>query len=235
MTAEVGFAKTPVQSTQGTGALFTEQEFEFTHTDGATGSGSFLVCFVGVIESNVGSAQALEATFSGAVEQSMTLAHEVTGHGNAFPSLHIFTLTDPSFNTEGSISVRFDEPVSNVQAFSVVYTGVNTTSLGYSPGSFVSNVRPTPTSTGIISGSLSTANPGDLLVDCVVAMAGLPDDHTVGNDQILVDRLDLNQGESAAMSLSHKLAINIGDVGMVRTDVTSLETVTSTAFVIFMH
>lgn len=241
MTAENGFNRAPLQSTATTGPLFTEQEFSWVHTEGTTGSGSFLVVFVGSIDtSREGRAQALSATFSGATNQMLTLAHELTGNGRAFPSAHIFTLTNPSFsgtypNTSGTITVRMNEPVSNAHALSVVFSGVNTTSLGYAPGSFRDRVEHNITSTGTFSGSLP-ASPGDLLVDCVVANAGLPDDHTLGPDQILIDKLYLNSGESAAMSVSHKIASTAAHTkGMFRSGVTALETVSEVKFVVEMN
>jgi hypothetical protein len=168
----------------------------------------------------------------------MTLAHEVTAAGNAFPSLHIFVLKEPSFGgpqSSGQITVELDQTGSNVNALAVCYTGVNTAGAGYDSASFVSQVYDNITTVGTISGNLSTANVGDLLVDCVVAQAGIPDDHTPGTDQTLVDKVDLNTGGSAAMSISHRLAINLGNVGMIREDVTALKTVSSTAFVIYMN
>jgi hypothetical protein len=241
MTAENGFNRAPIQSTATNGPLFTDQEFSWVHTEGITGSGSFLVIFVGSIEtSREGRAQALSATFSGATNQMLTLAHELTGNGRAFPSAHIFTLTEPDFegtypDTSGTITVRMNEPVSNAHALSVVFSGVNTTSLGYSPSSFRSRVENNITSTGTLSGSLS-AVPGDLLVDCVVANAGIPDDHTLGSDQILIDHLYLNSGESAAMSVSHKFASTAAHTkGMFRSGVTALDTVSEVKFVVKMH
>lgn len=241
MTAENGFNRAPLQSTATNGPLFTEQEFSWVHTEGTTGSGSFLVVFVGSIDSSrEGRVQALHATFSGASNQMLTLAHELTGVGRSYPSAHIFTLTAPSFsgtypNTSGTITVRMNEPVSNVHALSVVFSGVNTTSLGYLPGSFRDRVEYNITSTGTLSGSLP-AVPGDLLVDCVVANGGIPDDHTLGPDQISIDRLYLNSGESAAMSVSHKFASTAAHTkGMFRSGVTALEAVTETKFVVKMH
>ena len=241
MTAETGFAKAPLQSTANSGPLFTEQEFSWEHTEGTTGSGSFLVVFVGVIDSaSGGKVEALQATFDGASSQMMTLAHELTGAGSAFPSAHIFTLTDPVFSgvpphTSGTITVRLSEPASTAHALSVVMTGVNTTSLGYLPDSFTDRLEHNITSTGTLSGSIN-ADPGDLLVDCVVANAGLPDDHTLGTDQILDGRLAINTGGSAKISVSHKFASTADHTkGMERSDITALETVSEVMFAIEMH
>ena len=240
MTIESGFTRAPVQSTANSGPLFTEQEFSWIHTGGTTGSGSFLIVFVGAIDtSSEGKVDALEATFVGATSQMMTLAHELTGDGSAFPSAHIFTLTEPTFsgtlpNTSGTITVRMNEVVSNINAFSVVMSGVNTTSLGIVTGSFVDRVEHNLTSTGTLSGSVSST-PGDLLVDCVVANAGLPDDHTLGTDQILDARLAINSGGSSKMSISHKFASTADHTkGMQRSDLTSLETVSEIKFAIEM-
>ena len=240
MTAETGFNRAPLQSTANSGPLFTEQEFSWDHTGGITGSGSFLVVFVGAIDTaDEQRVEALGATFVGATTQMMDLAHELTGDGKAFPSAHIFTLTEPAFsgtlpNTSGTITVRMNESVSNINAFSVVLSGVNTTSLGFLPGSFTDRVESNLTSTGTLSGTIS-ADPGDLLVDCVVANAGLADDHTIGADQILDARLALNTGGSSKMSVSHKFASTADHTrGMERSDITALETVSEIKFAIEM-
>ena len=241
MTAESGFSRAPLQSTANSGPLFTEQEFSWDHTEGITGSGSFLVVFVGAIDTaSEQRVEALEATFVGATTQMMDLAHELTGDGNAFPSAHIFTLTEPTFtgtdpaSFSGVVTVSMNEVVSNINAFSVVMTGVNTTSLGFLPGSFTDRVEHNLTSTGTLSGSIS-AVPGDLLVDCVIANAGLSDDHTVGADQILDVRLALNSGGSSKMSVSHKFASTAEHTrGMERSDLTALETVSEVKFAIEM-
>jgi len=128
-----------------------------------------------------------------------------------------------------------NEVVSNVSAFSVVYTGVNTTSLGYLSGSFTDRIEHNITSTGTLSGTIPSS-PGDLLVDCVAANAGLPDDHTLGTDQILNARLAINTGGSAKMSVSHKFASTATHTqGMERSDVTALETVSEVKFAIEMN
>ncbi len=241
MTIESGFNRAPIQSTANSGPLFTEKEFSWTHTGGATGSGSFLVCFVGVIDtSSEGTVQALQATFEGTSTQMFTLAQELTGIGNAYPSIHVFTLAEPIFsgtlpNTSGTITVTMGEDVTNVNAFSVVYSGINTTSAGILPGSFANQTKHHLTSTGTLSGTIPSS-PGDLLVDCVVANAGLPDDHTLGTDQILNARLAINMGGSAKMSISHKFASTAAHTqGMGRSDLTSLETVSEIKFAIEMN
>jgi len=242
MTATPGFLQAPVQSTASSGPLFTEQEFSWVHTEGITGSGSFLVVFVGAIDTaRDHKVEALYATFEGSTTQMMTLAHELTGNGSAFPSVHIFTLTNPTFTGtspaaySGIVTVRMSETVSNINALSVVMSGVDTTSLGYLPGSFTNRVEHNLTSTGTLSGSIN-ASPGDLLVDCVVANAGLPDDHTLGSDQILDGRLAINSGGSAKMSVSHKFASTAEHTkGMQRSDVTALETVSEVKFAIGMN
>ena len=241
MTAESGFNRAPLQSTANAELLFTEQEISWDHTEGLTGSGSFLVVFVGAIDtSSELRVEALSATFEGAITQMMTLAHEVTGDGKAFPSAHIFTLTEPTFtgtdpaSFSGAVTVRMNEVVSNINAFSVVMSGVNTTSLGFLPDSFTDRVEHHLTSTGTLSGTIVAAS-GDLLVDCVVANAGLPDDHTLGTDQILIDRISINSGDSAKMSMSLKFASTAPHTqGMFREDVTALETVSETKFAIEM-
>jgi hypothetical protein len=127
-----------------------------------------------------------------------------------------------------------NEVVSNINAFSVVLSGVNTTSLGFLPGSFTDRVEHNITSTGTLSGSIS-ASPGDLLVDCVVANGGIPDDHTIGTDQILDGRLAINSAGSAKMSVSHKFANTAEHTkGMERKDITALETVSEVKFAIEM-
>ncbi len=241
MTIESGFVRAPLQSTANSGPLFTEQEFSWTHTGGTTGSGSFLVVFVGAIDTaREPRIEALEATFVGASTQMMTLAHELTAGDNAFPSAHVFTLTEPVFsgtlpNTSGTITVRMNETVSNINALSLVMSGVNTTSLGFLPNSFADRVENNLTSTGTLSGTISSIA-GDLLVDCVIANAGLPDDHTLGPDQILDGRLALNSGGSAKMSVSHKFASTAEHTrGMERSDLTSLETVSEIKFAIEMN
>lgn len=241
MTAESGFVRAPLQSTATAEPQFTEQEFSWIHDEGITGSGSLLVVFVGAIDtSSEKRVEALHATFSGSANQMMTLAHELTGDGRAYPSVHIFTLTEPTFtgtnplSYSGTLTVRMNEVVSNINAFSVVMSGVNTTSLGYLAGSFVDRVETNMTSTGTLSGTI-VSTPGDLLVDCVIANAGIPDDHTVGVDQILDGRLSINSGDSAKMSVSHKFASTAAHTrGMERSDITALETVSETKFAIEM-
>jgi hypothetical protein len=241
MTIENGFTRAPVQSTANAELLFTEQEISWVHTGGLPGSGSFLVVFVGAIdtarEQNI---NAIEATFEGAVTQMMTLDHELTGAGSSFPSVHIFTLTEPTFsgtlpNTSGTITVSMNEPVTNLNAFSVVMSGVNTTSQGYISGSFINRLAHNLTSTGTLSGTVASS-PGDLLVDCVVANAGLPDDHTIGPGQILDARLAINTGGSAKLSVSHRFASTAEHTkGMQRGGLTALETVSEVKFAIEMH
>jgi len=237
MTLETGFDRAPIQSTANAEPLFTEQEISWEHTEGATGSGSLLVCFVGAIDtSSEGKIQALGATFDGAITQMLTLAHELTGDGRAFPSIHVLTLTSPQFDSFGSgtITVSMNEIVSNINAFSVVYSGVNTTSSGYLPGSFTDRVEHHLTSTGTLSGTVPSS-PGDLLVDCVVANAGLPDDHTLGTDQILNARLAINTGGSSKISVSHRFASTAEHTrGMQRSETTALETTSETKFAIEM-
>jgi len=114
-------------------------------------------------------------------------------------------------------------------------SGVNTTSSGYLPSSFTDRLEHNITSTGTLSGSID-ASSGDLLVDCVVANAGLPDDHTIDSAQILDARMALNSGGSAKMSVTHKFASTAAHTkGMERSDVTALETVSETKFAIEMH
>ena len=241
MTAETGFTRAPLQSTAAADPRVAEQEFSWIHDEGITGSGSLLVVFVGAIDtSSEKRVEALHATFQGSVNQMMTLAHELTGDGRAYPSVHIFTLTEPTFTGtdpatySGIVTVRMNEVVSNINAFSVVMSGVNTTSLGFLPGSFTDRVETNMTSTGTLSGTIS-ATSGDLLVDCVVANAGIPDDHTIGADQILDGRLSINSGNSAKMSVSHKFASTAEHTrGMERSDLTALETVSETKFAIEM-
>ena len=80
--------------------------------------------------------------------------------------------------------------------------------------------------------TVSTSVLGLLLLYFVVANAGIPNDHTVDPDQTLISKVTLNSEGSSAMSISQKLA---GNLGMVREDVTALNAVTSTAFIIYMH
>ena len=241
MTAENGFNRAPLQSTATSGPLFTEQEFSWEHTEGITGSGSLLIVLVGSIDSSrIGKVQALSATFSGAATQAMTLSHELIGTGRAFPSIHIFTLASPGFSgvypsTSGIITVRMNEVASNAHSLSIVLSGTDTASLNYLPGTFIDRVEHNITAKGTLSGSLS-ANTGDLLLDCVLANAGRPDSHTLGPDQILIDKVYLNSGGSAAMSVSMKFASTAAHTkGMFRSGVTALETVSETKFVIRMH
>jgi hypothetical protein len=236
-----GFTQAPLQSTATAVAATTEQELSWFHTGGVTGSGSFLMAFVGSIDTASGTQmKALSATFSGASEEMMTLAHEVTGNGRSFPSVHVFTLTDPAFvgnfpTVTGLITVTMSEPATNINALSVVMSGVDTTALGYLPGSFAPQSEIYLTSTGALSGTVSSTA-GDLLIDCVVAAAGIPDDHTLGPDQILDGRLAINTGGSAKVSVSHKFATTAEHgKSMSRTDVTTLERVSGIKFAVGMH
>jgi hypothetical protein len=235
-------SQAPVQSTATADLTFTEQEISWTHTQGATGSGTFLVAFVGSIDTaSQGRVEALSAVFEGASSQMMTLAHELTGGGRSFPGIHIFTLPEPNFsgstpNTSGTITVSMNEVVTNIGAFSVVVSGVNTTAQGYVPGSFTGRVEHNLTSTGTLSGTVNNAADGHLLIDCVLANAGLPDDHTINADQILDARLAINTAGSTKMSISHKFASTAGHTkGMQRSDLTALETVSEVKFAIEMN
>jgi hypothetical protein len=151
--------------------------------------------------------------------------------------MHIFSLANPGFTgalNSGIVEVTMETTASQLAAVSVCVTGVNTGLGSDGVGNFVSAVDFNLTAVGEVSGTV-TANPGDLVVDCVVANAGLPDDHTPGEGQELLIRAPLNRKAlSAAMSLSYKLAINTGE-GMTRKDVTALETVSSTAMVVFCN
>jgi len=102
------------------------------------------------------------------------------------------------------------------------------------PGSFTDRIETNITSTGTLSGTIPSS-PGDLLVDCVVANAGIPDDHTLGTDQILSARLAINTGGSSKISVSHRFASTAEHTrGMQRSDITALETVSEIKFAIEM-
>ncbi len=210
------------------GERFTETSFNWVHSNGVSGSNTTLVVCVGAVDSQ--NLEALRATFSGVVEQEMTLAHEVTAAGLSYPSHHIFTLADPNFSgnpASGVVDVTFKGIASNANAVSVVVTGVDTVLGINGVGNFSSAVNHNLTSVGEVSGTVSTTS-GNLIMDCVVATAGLPDTHVPGAGQDLVVRSPLNTEASAALSLSVKLAFNTGETGMTRTGLTSLNTVTST-------
>ena len=100
-------------------------------------------------------------------------------------------------------------------------------------GSFVDRVHHNITSTGTLSGTIG-ANPGDLVLDCVVSQAGFPDDHTIGDNQTLLSRISLNSGGSAKMSITSRL-ITTGDTSMLRSDLTSLNTIVDTKFITEMN
>jgi len=241
MTLVNGFSQAPLQSYSTATAATTDQEISWLHTGGTTGSGSFLIAFVGSLDTATGTQmRALSATFSGTAEEMMTLAQEVTGDGQAFPSVHVFTLAEPTFagnfpTVTGLITVTMSEPATNINALSVVMSGVNTTAAGYISGSFAPQSEKYLTSTGALSGTIASTA-GDLLVDCVVAAAGIPDDHTLGLDQILDARLAINTGGSAKVSVSHKFATTAEHgKSMSRSNITSLGKVSGIKFAVGMH
>lgn len=233
-----------VQSTTQADFLFTESQISWQHVANATGSslgpptgsGIALLAFVGTIDSE--KITAVSATYSGGPSpQAMSLVHETTGAGNAYPSGHIFVLTDPTFTGTfrvGDITVEMDQVSTNINAMSVVVTGVDTFAgplLGTPESFFDFNLT---SGNGIdapaISGTITTDPAFDaLIMDLVVAEAGIPDDHTPGIDQTLVDdALELNKAGSAKLSVSYKIALSNGITGMIREDVTHLNAVTST-------
>ena len=241
MTIVTGFTQAPLQSYSTATALHTEQEISWVHTGGLTGSGSFLMAFVGCLDTTTGiPMRALSATFSGVAEEMMTLAQEVTGDGRSFPSVHVFTLLEPTWSgnfptVTGLITVTMGEPSTSINALSVVMSGVNTTALGYIPGSFAPQTAQYLTSTGALSGIISSTT-GDLLVDCVVAAAGIPDDHTLGPDQILDARLAINTGGSAKVSVSHKFATTAEHgKSMSRSNINTLGRVSGSKFAVEMN
>jgi hypothetical protein len=214
---------------------FTESGFQWVHTAGASGTDTNLMVFVATVDSE--NVEALSATFSGVSLQAMTLAHEVTAPGTSFPAQHIFSLTDPSFfgpTLSGIILVELKDTATVVSAVSVVATGVDTGQGINGVGSFNSTIHHAITSVGEVSGTITSAA-GNTILDCVVANAGKPDDHTVGYDQELLVKSSLDSQNSAAVSLSVKLALNTGETGMIRTDVTSLNTITCTAMVVYSN
>ncbi len=237
-------AEPVVQSVSQADFLFTESQISWQHLSNPnslalgspTGSGIAILAFVGTIDSE--RVTAGSATYSGGpVSQSMTLLHETTGAGNAYPAGHIFILTDPTFTGTlgtGDITVDMGQVATNINAMSVVVTGVDTFAgpvIG-SPESFFdfnltagSGIDPTA-----ISGSLTLDPAFDALVmDFVVSEGGLPDGHTPGEDQTLADdALELNRAGSAKISVSYRVALNNGTTGMTREDVTHLNAVTST-------
>lgn len=212
---------------------FTETSFQWPHVNGASGTTTTLLVYVAAIDS--GNIQALTATFSGAEVQAMTLAHKVTAPGTAYPSHHIFSLDNPSFHevlTSGTIEITFDQSATVMGGASVVVTGVDTGQGINGVGDFVSVEDHVLTSAGMVSVPISTIS-GNLVIDCVVANAGLPDDHTPGEDQTLIVRSPLDSSGSAALSLSVRLALNTNEINMRRTGVTSINTVTTTAMVVY--
>lgn len=212
---------------------FTETSFQWPHIDGASGTTTTLLVYVAAVDSE--NIQALTATFSGAEVQAMTLAHQVTAPGTAYPSHHIFSLDDPTFSgtlTSGTVEVTFDQTATVMGGVSVVVTGVDTSQGINGVGEFVSTEDHVLTSAGQVNVPISTIS-GNLIIDCVVANAGLPDDHTPGAGQTLVVRAPLDTSGSAALSLSVRLALNTDEINMKRTKVTAINTVTTTAMVVY--
>ncbi len=220
------------------GPRHTETTFQWPHFNGVSGTETTILVYVAVVDSeNVKAASATFSGFPGLDAQAMTLAHEVTAPGTSYPSHHIFSLSNPSFSGilgSGIVEVTFQDTATTINAVSVVVTGVDTGQGVNGLGNFASSVDHVLTSIGEVSGTVTVAT-GDLVIDCVVANAGLPDNHTPADGQELVIRAPLDANNSAALSLSIKLAINTGETGMVRTNVTSLNTVTSTAMVVFCN
>lgn len=233
-----------VQSVSQADFVFTESQIFWQHLSNPnslpagppTGSGITILAFVGTIDSE--RVTASSATYSGGpVSQPMTLLHETTGAGSAYPAGHIFILTDPTFTGTlgtGNITVEMDQVAGNINAMSVVVTGVDTfagPTIGTPTSFFESNLT---AGGGIdataISGTIITDPAFDaLIMDFVVAQGGIPDDHTPGIDQTLADdALELNKAGSAKLSVSHKVALNNGITGMIREDVTHLNAITST-------
>lgn len=233
-----------VQSISQADFLFTESQISWQHVANPTGSslgpptgsGIALLVFVGAIDSEKVTANSV--TYSGGpVPQPMTLVHETTGAGNSYPSGHVFVLTDPTFTGTlrvGDVTVEMDQSVTNINAMSVVVTGVDTFAgplLGTPESFFDFNLT---AGGGIdataISGTITTDPAFDaLIMDLAVAAAGLPDNHTPGADQTLVDTaLELNKAGSAKLSVSYKVALSNGITGMIRENITHLNAVTST-------
>ena len=239
-----------LQSSSTVESLTTTGTVSWNHTGGVTGSGYLMMAFVGTIDTPSGAQmKALSATFSGSTysPETMTLAQEVIGDGRAFPSVHVFTLTEPTFTgiapdasgdpdkQPNRIRVTMSEPATNNTALSMLMEGINTTATGYIPGSFSTQSENYLTSTGALSGIVSSTI-GDLLIDCVVANAGIPDDHILGPDQILDARVPLNSAGSAKISVSHTLATP-GEHGksMSRSSVTKLDSVNGIKFAVAVH
>jgi len=233
-----------VHSTAQADFLFTEVNIAWEHvtnpggTTGAgapTGSGIVLLVFVGTIDSE--GVQASSATFSGGISaQPMTLINQVTGAGNAHPGAYLFVLSDPVFTGTlgtGDIEVNMLQTASNLNAMSVVVTGVNEVGgpISETPLSFV-NSHITASGGGVISGSITTNSSfDDLICDFVVSTAGRPDAHVAGFDQTLAgDPLELNAGGSAKLSVSFRVSLSNGITGMERQEITTLNTTASMVF-----
>lgn len=225
--------------------VFTETNVTWEHVTNPAGTGGFgaptgsgivLLVFVGTIDSE--NLKDGTATFSGGTvsPQAMTLFHQVTGAGNGHPAAHLFVLSDPVFTGTlgtGSIEVNMSQTATNMNAMSVVVTGVNEVGgpISETPLSFI-NSHITASGGGVISGTITT-NPAfdDLVWDFVVSTAGRPDAHTAGFDQTLADSpLKLNSAGSAKLSVSFRTSLNNGITGMSREEITTLNTIASMIF-----
>lgn len=225
--------------------LFTESNITWEHVTnpgGATGAGAptgsgiVLLVFVGTIDSE--RVEASSATFSGGSisPQTMTLINQVTGAGNAHPGAHLFILSDPVFTGTlgtGDIEVTMAQTASNLNAMSVVATGINEAGgpISEGPLSFF-NAHITASGGGVISGTITT-DPAfdDLVCDFVVSTAGRPDAHTAGFDQTPAgDPLELNDAGSAKLSVSFRTALSNGITGMERQEITTLNEIASMIF-----
>jgi hypothetical protein len=226
-----------VHSTASAEFVHTETELSWFHQNGVPGSGSAIVVFVGAMDSEITSAAS--ATFSGHTIQPMNFLGEFTGHGNAFPSIHAFILTEPTFSggiipestaKDGFITVAMQQTTTSLAAMSVCVTGVDTAG-GAIFGVPVFFQNTFLGADGSISGAVY-ALAEQLVLDCVVAQPGSPSSHTPGANQLLTGTpAALDALGTARMSVSYKVALNNGFEGMTREDITPLNTV-STALIV---
>ncbi len=178
--------------------VFTESSLSWEHfLEGPLGDGRELMVFIGAIDSQ--SPSIISATLSGtaltpAASQDFTeIASAVGPGGQAFPTAYILGLADPVVATgtiTGTITVEFDETVSNMNGISAYFINVDTADPFTST---VEGVTTNPIHPNFdIAVDFTSTVSGHVVIDLCVAQSSNHNDHTPGIDQIKFADFNMN-------------------------------------------
>ena len=178
-----------LQTTATGTPVFTETSLSWEHfLEGSLGSGRELMVLIGSVDSQTPSIAS--ATLSGsaltpaASQDLVEITNTVGPGGNAFPNAYTLGLADPVTAIQtitGTITIEFDETVTNMNGVSAYFTGVNV------GDPFTSTVERLITHTGQpdfdIGVDFTPTATGNWVIDLCVAHSSNHNDHTPGIDQ----------------------------------------------------